>query len=190
MMQAVVAGKYKEVAAGPGRLRSAASTTMAWEEVRACLRTGTIPRSAAALGYYTFNQYTVYDLPGFAPGTTLADVTISMDLFIDGSSTNNPLSIEFQGTGGTRSITPVLANGAYTTVSFPLSAMSGGTPDLTGMYSVRVNHGADGFGFDAGNIVRIDNVQVTNAVPEPCTLLLVGLTVAGAFFFNRRRDKR
>ena len=122
-------------------------------------------------------------------GTTLADVTISMDLYINGSeSANNPLSIEFQGTGGTRSTTPVLANGVFTHVSFPLSAaMCGPSPDLSGMYSLRVGHGAGGFGFDAGNTVRIDNVVVENRVPEPTTLAMIVLGGLG-LLAGRRRD--
>jgi hypothetical protein len=40
--------------------------------------------------------------------------------------------------------------------------------------NLRIQHGAGGFGFDANNIIRIDNV-VIGTIPEPNTLALIGL---------------
>ncbi|HYO25444.1 MAG TPA: PEP-CTERM sorting domain-containing protein [Lacipirellulaceae bacterium] len=134
---------------------------------------------SAATGF-TFNQYTVYGAVGAAGASPASQVKVTMDLLISGSSTPNPLAIEVFGT----SFTPVLANDAFTTVSYTLDqatgAFSGGASS-----NLRLVHGAGGFGFDANNIVRLDNV-VIETIPEPaaCGLLAVG---AVAMMAARRR---
>jgi hypothetical protein len=140
----------------------------------------------AAPGFFTYNQYTIYGLPAPGAGIAANQVRISMDLFIDGSSTNNPLNILYQA-GGDKGFRPVLANGAYTSVSFTVDQMNGPAFDPTLAYNLRIEHGADGFGFDANNIVRIDNVQV-EVVPEPAAWALSACcgVVAGCNVRRRR----
>jgi PEP-CTERM motif len=127
-----------------------------------------------AAGSFSFNQYTVYGgvaAPG--AGTPLANIQVSMDLFMSGSeSSNTPIDILIQN-GGDNKFTPTLTNGAYTHVVFTLAQTTGGAYDPTQLSNVRLQHGAGGFGFDANNIVRVDNILV-QTVPEPSALLLMG----------------
>jgi hypothetical protein len=147
---------------------------------------GNWDHTPAAPGFYTYNQYTIYGLPAPGAGVTAGQVKISMDLFIEGSSTNNPLNILYQA-GGDKGFRPVLANGAYTSVSFTLDQTNGAAFDPTLAYNIRVEHGADGFGFDANNIVRIDNVRV-EVIPEPATLMLAGVGGLLVCSAGRRRN--
>jgi hypothetical protein len=138
---------------------------------------------------FTFNQFTTYGVG--APLAPLAQIQVSMDLFINGSeSANNPLTISLQqgsnATFGERKFTPTLANGAYTHVVFTLdqATATGIDFDPAQGFNFQINHGAGGFGFDAGNTVRIDNALI-QTVPEPaaigtmCLALLGLLGVAG-----------
>jgi MYXO-CTERM domain-containing protein len=142
---------------------------------------------------FTFNQYTLYGLPGPGAGVGLSDMQISMDIRIDGSETSNqPLTINFQGNGGGPEwvYTPTLANGAYTHVQYTLNQATPPllvTFDPTQSYNLRLQHGAGGFGFDANNIVHVDNI-VVQVVPEPTTAAmgLLGLASLGAV--RRRRN--
>jgi hypothetical protein len=145
---------------------------------------------------YTFNQYTLYGGVG-APGAgvTPSMIRIEADLYISGSSTNNPVSIVLQngsnpGDGGnpySLSFTPTLSDGAYTHVSYLLSQASNAgnyTPTLSS--NLRLEHGAGGFGFDANNIVRFDNV-VVQVIPEPAAGAMLAAGAAALAVVRRRR---
>jgi len=144
---------------------------------------------AAGGGQFTFNQYTVYGRPAPGGGLTAAQMQISMDIFMSGSETSNtPINVVYQqGVGPTNlSFTPTLANGAFTHVSFTLDqATNAGLFDPTQGFNLQVNHGATGFGFDANNIVRIDNVLISSVVPEPASLAMLAL--GGLVGCRRRR---
>ena len=140
---------------------------------------------------FTFNQFTTYGIG--APGVPLAQIQVSMDLFISGSeSANNPLAISLQqgsnATFGERKFTPTLANGSYTHVEFTLDQATAGGIDFNPAlpFNFQVNHGAGGFGFDAGNIVRIDNTLI-QTVPEPATLSVMALGLLGILGAGRAR---
>lgn len=144
----------------------------------------------AAAGWFTFNQYTVYGVPGFGPGVQESEITVSLDVFMSGSeSSNTPIEVIFQGNGGgvDRIYVPTLANGQYTTVSFTLDQATGGAVNLSQPFNVHLRHGAGGFGFDANNIVRIDNVSVSY-VPEPATTALAA--IGGCVLLSARRRGR
>jgi hypothetical protein len=135
---------------------------------------------------YTFNQYTAYGVvnaPG--AGTPLANIQVSLDLFMSGSETSNtPINVVIQN-GGDNVFTPTLTNGAYTHVVFTLNQTSGGAYNPANSSNIQVNHGAGGFGFDANNIVRIDNVLV-QTIPEPSALVLLGLGSLALVAFRRK----
>lgn len=137
--------------------------------------------TGAATSQFTFNQFAATGLPGFPAGVTESQVTISLDLFMSGSETSSsPITVVFAGNNGaiSRPFVPVLANDQFTHVEFNLSQTSGSPVDLTQPFNLRLLHSAAGFGFDANNIVRVDNVSVT-AVPEPGVAMLVGLGQLG-----------
>ena len=147
--------------------------------------------SPANGSFFTFNQYTLYGIPGFSAGTPESGVTISLDLFISGSeSSNTPIQVVFQGNGGAvdRSFTPTLTNGQFTSVSFTLDQATGGAINITQPFNIRLVHGAGGFGFDANNIVRVDNVLVT-VVPEPTAAALLALGGIGVWGVALRRQR-
>jgi hypothetical protein len=140
---------------------------------------------------FTFNQFTTYGVG--APLVPLAQIQVSMDLFINGSeSANNPLTISLQQgsdpTFGERKFTPTLTNGAYTHVVFTLDQATAGGIDFNPAlgFNFQVNHGAGGFGFDAGNTVRIDNALI-QTVPEPAAICTMGLALAGLLGVARFR---
>ena len=140
----------------------------------------------AAAGFFTYNQYTLYGLPAPGAGVAANQIKVSMDIFIDGSTTNNPIEvIYFQGSDHT--FTPVLTNGAYTSVSFTLDQTLGSAIDPTQSFNLQLRHGSGGFEFDAGNIVRIDNVTV-EVVPEPMTLALASVAALAIVGIHRRRS--
>jgi PEP-CTERM motif len=147
---------------------------------------------SAATGF-TFNQETVYGAIA-APGAGfgLAQIQISLDIFISGSETSTtPLGVALQNSTNEWNFTPTLVNGAYTHVVFTADqatpAGANGSPyNPTLSSNLRVQFGAGGFGFDANNIVTLDNILVTT-VPEPTSLALVGLGAAGLVFLRRRR---
>ncbi len=127
----------------------------------------------SAASSFTFNQYTVYGLP--ALNLPLSQIQVSLDLFMSGSETaNDPIAISLQQGGGAtfgeRKFTPTLANNAFTNVQFTLDQATAGGLDFdpSQAFNFQVNHGAGGFGFDANNTVRIDNVLI-QSVPEPAS---------------------
>lgn len=134
---------------------------------------------------YTYNQYTIYGIPGPGAGTPASLFKVSMDLFMDGSeSSNTPIGVLIQNNGTDMSYTPTLANGAFTHVEFTLDqASNAGLFDGSMSFNIRLQHGAGGFGFDAGNVVRVDNILV-EAIPEPTLGLL---SLGGLAALRRRR---
>jgi hypothetical protein len=146
-------------------------------------------QTGAAASNFVFNQYNVVGLPGFPAGIAEADVTISLDIFMSGSETSNsPITVVFAGNNGTinRPFFPVLANNQYTHVEFLLSQTGGSAVDLTQPFNLRLLHSGNGFGFDANNIVRIDNVSVY-AVPEPVGASLLAIAALGIVALRRHR---
>lgn len=143
----------------------------------------------SAASSYTWNQYTYYGVPGAGAGVTLADIMISLDLFMDGSSSTTPIVVSaLQGSGSnTRDYTPTLVNGAYTHVQFTLdqTTATGAAFDPTQPFWFRVSHGNGGFDFDTPNTVQIDNVMIT-VVPEPATAALLAFGAFGLMFLRRR----
>jgi len=143
---------------------------------------------AAGTGQFTFNQYTVYGRPAIGAGTTANQVQISLDLFMSGSETSNtPLQVIYQQNGTLdMAFTPTLANDTFTHVVFTLDqATNSGSFDPTLGFNFRVNHGAGGFGFDANNIVRVDNILIATVVPEPASI--AGFAVGALGLMSRRR---
>lgn len=142
---------------------------------------------------YTWNQYTYYGVGAAGAGGTLANINISLDLYMSGSSISTPIMIHALQNGGdtSRDFTPTLVDGQYTHVAFTLDQTTasgiGAAFDPTAAFWFRVSHGNGGFGFDAGNTVQIDNVTIS-VVPEPATAALAGLG-AGAMLIFRRRQK-
>jgi hypothetical protein len=139
---------------------------------------------------FTFNQYTVYGLG--APGVPLNQIQVAMDLFIAGAEGTTNIAVSLQqgsdATFGERKFTPTLTNGAFTHVEFTLDQAAVGGIDFNPAlgFNLQVNHGVNGFGFDAGNTVRIDNVLV-QTVPEPATLTLMALGACLVAQLGRRR---
>ena len=144
--------------------------------------------TGAAASNFVFNQYNVTGLPGFPAGIAEADVTISLDIFVSGSETSNsPITVVFAGNNGTinRPFFPVLANNQFTHVEFLLNQTSGSAVDLTQPFNLRLLHSGNGFGFDADNIVRIDNVLVY-AVPEPVGASVLAVAAMGIIALRRQ----
>jgi hypothetical protein len=140
---------------------------------------------------WMWNQYSYYGVGAAGPGRTLADITISLDLYMSGSSSATPITVQALQDGGNTamSYTPTLTDGQYTSVSFSLAqaTASGTVPfDPTAAFWFRVSHGNGGFGFDNPNTVQIDNVLIT-AVPEPSLLALAGLGAATLLGLRRRK---
>jgi hypothetical protein len=147
--------------------------------------------TGAAGSNFAFNQYAVSGLLGFPGGIAESDVRIELDIFISGSETSNsPITVAFAGNNGTinRPFFPVLANNQFTHVEFSLDQTSGSAVDLTQPFNLRLLHSGAGFGFDANNIVRIDNVSVY-AVPEPVGASAITLAAMGLFAMRRQLRK-
>jgi len=109
---------------------------------------------------YTWNQYSIYGVPGSASAVPLNRVEVSLDLFVSGfENAAAMVGIRYQA-GGEVAFTTPPTNNAYKHVVFTLDQATGTAPDTTLAFNLRVEHGADGFGFDANNILRIDNLQV------------------------------
>jgi hypothetical protein len=142
---------------------------------------------------YTWNQYTYYGVGAAGAGGTLANINISLDLYMSGSSSTTPITIHaLQNDGNSsRDFTPMLIDGQYTHVNFTLdqttASGAGVAFDPTLGFWFRVAHGAGGFGFDAGNTVQIDNVKIS-VVPEPATAALAGIGAAAMLIFRRRQS--
>jgi hypothetical protein len=88
------------------------------------------------------------------------------------ADTANTLQSDFTTAGG---LTLVPASGVYTTVAF--FSVPHGTD-----FGTRANYPVDGTAVHAGG-----TPQPINFVPEPATLSLLGLVVAGCFGYIRRR---
>jgi hypothetical protein len=141
---------------------------------------------------YTWNQYTYYGVGGAGVGGTLANINVSLDLYMSGSSSATPITLHaLQNNGSTElNFVPTLTDGQYTHVTYTLAqATAGGAGvfDPTAGFWFRVSHGAGGFGFDAGNTVQIDNVMIS-VVPEPATAALAGIGAAAMLIFRRRQS--
>jgi hypothetical protein len=149
----------------------------------------------SAASSFTFNQITNYGLS--APNVPLSQIQVALDIFMSGSEgANNPITVSLQqGSGATfgeRKVTPTLTNGVFTHVQFTLdqATPTGLDFDPSQGFNFQLNHGAFGFGFDAGNIVRIDNVVIqTIPVPEPATSVLAVLAVLGLIGSAKTRRK-
>ncbi len=142
---------------------------------------------------FTFNQYTVYGLA--APNVPLSQIQVALDIFMSGSeAANNPLAVSLQQGGGAtfgeRKFTPTLTNDAFTHVEFSLdqATPTGLDFDPSQGFNLQVNHGAFGFGFDASNIVRLDNV-VIQTVPEPASAGLMVMAALGMFGWSKARRR-
>ena len=118
---------------------------------------------------YTWNQYTFYGQPGLAVPVPLNTVQVSADVFVSGHEDDTkPLSLVYQEYNTTNlstyNFTPT--NNAWTHISFTLNqGVVAGTIDLTQPFNFQLVHDNSGFGFDANNIVRLDNVLVQTITP-------------------------
>ena len=146
---------------------------------------------ASAASSYTYMQETTYgsvSAPG--AGFGLANIKVELDIYMSGSpSVSDPIGVDFQNNGNDYTLHPTLVDGDFTHVSFTLdqaTASNGNAFDPTMNSNFQVNYGANGFGFNAGIAVTIDNV-VISVVPEPGSLTLVGLSTVGLWLFRRRR---
>jgi hypothetical protein len=131
---------------------------------------------------YTYNQYFNYGVVAAAGAASASQVMVTLDLFMDGSeSSNTPIEVLVFGT----SYSPTLTNGVYTSVSYTLNQASGVFNGAVGS-NFGLQHGAGGFGFDANNLVRVDNI-VIQTIPEPATgAMLVAAAMALAAVRSRR----
>lgn len=138
---------------------------------------------------YTWNQYTYYGVGGAGAGATLANIDVSLDIFMSGSDSSTPIMVSALQSSGSISLdfTPTLANDSYTHVQFTLdqATATGGSFDPTAEFWFRLSHGNGGFGFDNPNTVQIDNVMI-QVVPEPTAAALLGLSALGLIWLRRR----
>jgi hypothetical protein len=136
---------------------------------------------SAATGY-TYNQYSNYGAVGAAGAAPASQVKVTLDLYMEGSETSNtPIEVLVFGT----SYSPTLTNGAYTSVSYTLDQATG-TYNGGGASNFALQHGVGGFGFDANNLVRADNI-VVQTIPEPAAGALLVAGAAALAALRRRR---
>ena len=140
---------------------------------------------------YTWNQYSYYGVGAPGAGATLGSIKITLDLFMSGSSSTTPITVQALQNGGSTelNLVPTLTDGAYTHISYTLAqATAGGTGtfDPSAAFWFRLSHGAGGFGFDNPNTVQIDNVLI-EVVPEPSILSLAGLGMAALIGLRSRK---
>lgn len=116
---------------------------------------------------YTYNQYTFYGQPGLATAVPLNQVQVSFDIFVSGHEDDTqPFYVEYQQGSTVSHYDYTVTNNAYKHISFTLDqGILTGTPDLTQPFNFRVGHGVGGFGFDANNVVRLDNVLIQTITP-------------------------
>lgn len=99
----------------------------------------------------------------------------SLDLFLAGCA--GP----FLGCSGSESITGTLAGGGAADLTGAV-----GTGDWLNLQVVTFAATGDGFGFGAGTVAQIDNINVS-AVPIPAAVWLFGSALAGLGWLRRKR---
>jgi hypothetical protein len=131
---------------------------------------------------YTYNQYNNYGVVAAAGAAPASQVQVTLDLYMDGSETSNtPIEVLVFGT----SYFPTLTNGAYTSVSYTLDQATGTYNGGSGS-NFALQHGAGGFGFDANNLVRADNI-VVQTIPEPAAGEMLAAAATALAAMRRRR---
>jgi hypothetical protein len=115
---------------------------------------------------YTYNQYTFYGQPGLAAAVPLNQVQISFDVSATGNESAAPLYAEYQQGANIGHYDFSLSDNVYHHISFTLDqTLLTGTIDLTQPFNFRMGHGVGGFGFDANNIVHLDNLLIQTITP-------------------------
>lgn len=115
---------------------------------------------------YTYNQYTFYGQPGLATPVPLNQVQVSFDVSATGNESAAPMYVEYQQGANLGHYDFSLSDSAYHHISFTLNqTVLTGTIDLTQPFNFRLGHGVGGFGFDANDIVHLDNVLVQTITP-------------------------
>lgn len=116
---------------------------------------------------YSYNQTTIYGIPGPMETVTPNAVQVSLDIFVSGHEDDTqPLDFVFQTNGtvaGDSTYQSTVTNDAYKHIQFTLD--QGNAPEtlelnMATSFNFRVQHGAGGFGFDDGNTMRIDNLLI------------------------------
>ena len=148
----------------------------------------------AGVTYYFYAGLGRSDIaaPGTLVGTTASNVTFSVDLAAVGNISATPVSIQLAQFNGntatyTNAYSPTLTAG-FNHLSYALGSVgtTSGTYDPTRNLSLVFTYDNNGFGLDAGNFVRIDNLLLTTAAtPEPAAMAVLG--VAGTAALRRRR---
>jgi PEP-CTERM motif len=115
---------------------------------------------------YTYNQYTFYGQPGLVTAVPLNQVQVSLDVSASGNESSVPMYVDYQQGSNQSEFSFSLADSAYHHISFTLNqGVQTGTIDLTQPFNFRLGHGVGGFGFDANDIVHLDNVLVQTIIP-------------------------
>ena len=157
----------------------------------------TISTNAALLpGFTDTGAPTSFTLGGLTT-TGLTDVNLSLALISEGSGSFTDLNLFYSTDGGATfsanpfATVPNLTNyTTYTgppTFSFDVSALTNGAVD-----NISGSNLFFGFAFSGGssNFTRIDNIQVTAAVPEPSSYIGALLGIVGLCWYQRRRFMR
>ncbi len=134
--------------------------------------------------------------PATLESDNAADYTLSFDILAEGlEGASAPFSARIFTGGGNLTATPSFdVTSSYQTVSFGLDELGTSSEvanfqgsDLGNSSSVQFQSlGTDTtFGEDGDNVVRIDNIVITSAIPEP-TMAMVGLAGLGMTLLRRR----